>query len=147
MDRRSLSYLRETVIRQPVDVVFAFCSDLRNELLWNPDAKSVEMLTTGSLGVGTTFRAQWRGAPTTVVELVRFDPPHSWKTKATIMGMDALTEGSVEPVDGGSRYRIRVALHPRGFSWLLAGPALLMMRRQETRNMARIREAIESAAH
>ena len=144
MDRGRLFYIRETVIRGPVDVVFAFCSDLRNELRWNPDARSVELLSAGSLGVGTRFRAKWRGAPSTVVELVRFDPPRSWETKARSMGMEARTAGSVEPVDGGSRYRIRVELRPRGFSRLLAPLVLFTMRRQESRNMDRIRQAIEA---
>lgn len=137
-------YVRETVIRRPADVVFAFCSDLRNELRWNPDARSVELLSTGPLGVGTRFRAKWRGAPSTVVELVQFDPPRAWETKARTMGMEARTAASVAPVDGGSRYRIRVELHPRGLSRLLAPMALFVMRRQESRNMARIREAIEA---
>jgi hypothetical protein len=137
-------YVRETMIRRSVDVVFAFCSDLRNELRWNPDARSVDLLSTGSLGVGTRFRAKWRGAPSTVVELVRFDPPRSWETTARSMGMEARTAGSVEPVDGGSRYRIRVELRPRGFTRLFAPLVLFTMRRQEGRNMARIRQAIEA---
>ena len=33
-----LSYEREAIIKRPPLAVFDFCSDLRNELVWNPDA-------------------------------------------------------------------------------------------------------------
>jgi hypothetical protein len=137
------SYVREVVVkRQPVDV-FAFCSDLRNELRWNPVAESIELVTGEPIGVGARYRARWRGAPATVVELVALDPPRSWATRSRTLGMEARTAGSVEPCDGGSRYRIRVELHLRGVSHLFAPLAIRLMARQETRNMARIRTALE----
>ena len=40
----SLSYA-EIVIQSPPARVFDFCADLRNELIWNPNAKHVELLT------------------------------------------------------------------------------------------------------
>jgi hypothetical protein len=37
----TLSYSTEAIIRRPLEDVFDFCSDLRNELTWNPNARSV----------------------------------------------------------------------------------------------------------
>lgn len=60
--------------------MFDFCSDLRNELVWNPNAVQVEMLTDDPVRVGTRFRARWSNAGEVIVELVEFDRP---KRRAT----------------------------------------------------------------
>jgi hypothetical protein len=138
------SYVRDVVVKQAPGEVFAFCSDLRNELRWNPDAQSVVLLTGEPIGVGARYRARWRGAPEAIVELVAYDPPRSWATRSRTLGMDAITAGLVEPCDAGSRFKIRVELRPHGLSHLLAPLALRLMARQEVRNMARIRAALKS---
>lgn len=141
----TLSYVREMDIPRSADDVFAFCSDLRNELRWNPDAKSIELLTDPPIGVGTRFRARWTGAPSAVVEIVAWDPPRSWETRSRTMGMEARTVGLVEPTAGGSRYRITVELRPSRITRLLARLAIGMMERREDRNMARIRASLSNA--
>ena len=138
------SYERSILIGRPPEEVFAFCSDLRRELEWNPDARAVEKLTDGPVGMGTRYRARWARTGTTLVELVRFDPPHDWETASQAMGMEVRANGRVEAVPAGSRYTVRLALHPRGLARLLAPLALLAMRRQELRNMERIKRTLEA---
>jgi uncharacterized protein YndB with AHSA1/START domain len=79
----ALSYRTETVIRRPPQDVFDFCSDLRSELQWNPKVRYVEKLTDGPVRVGTRYRARWAISGPTAVEVVQFDRPRSWETKAT----------------------------------------------------------------
>ena len=48
----------EIMIERPVDVVFDFVADERNEPRYNPQLVSVEQTTSGPIGVGTQFRAE-----------------------------------------------------------------------------------------
>lgn len=137
------SYTRSVAIRRPREVVFAFLSDLRNELRWNPDAISVAKLTAGDVGAGTRFRAQWRRMRPTEVEVTDFDPPQSWTTRSRGIGMTVHTRGHVAPAPEGSTYTVTITAEAAGLARLLAPLAVRMMERGEDRNMANIRAALE----
>lgn len=47
----------ETVIRRPIDVVFDFVADERNEPAYNPGMLRAEEVTDGPVGRGTRFHA------------------------------------------------------------------------------------------
>jgi hypothetical protein len=51
--------------------------------------------------------------------------------------------GTVTDAPPGARYTASLELHPRRLAWLVAPVALLAMRRQDQKNMHRIREALE----
>ena len=139
------AYRTEILIRRPPEDVFDFCSDLRSELRWNPKVKYVEKLTDGPVGVGTRYRAQWASSGPTAVEVVQFDRPRRWETHAKARGMGIRFQGTVTDAAPGARYTADLELLPRGLAWLVAPLALLTMRRQDKKNMSRIREALESS--
>lgn len=130
-------------IDRPADQVFSFLSDLRNELRWNPAAKSVEKLTPGPVTRGSRFRATWRGAPSAVVELVEHDEPGRWATRSHSLGMDVTFRGSLVPLAAGTRYTAEVSVEPKGLGWLIAPLAIRSMQRQEATNLARIKGTLE----
>lgn len=140
----TLAYTKATVIRRSPEDVFDFCSDLRNELEWNPSARSIEKLTDGPVGVGTRYRAQWSNTGPVMVEVVRFDPPRTWETRSRARGLRVKFRGTVEPTASGARYVVHLDLQPRGLAMLYAPLALVAMRRQDIENMRRIRERLES---
>jgi glyoxylase-like metal-dependent hydrolase (beta-lactamase superfamily II) len=142
----ALTYRTETLIRRPPEDVFDFCSDLRSELRWNPNAKYVEKLTDGPVGVGTRYRAQWANSGPTTVEVTQFDRPYRWETTATARGMSIRFQGTVTDAAPGARYTADLELHPKGLARLVAPLALVAMRRQDQQHMHRIREALESSA-
>lgn len=140
----ALSYAIEGVIEaSPVDV-FDFCSDLRNELVWNPNAEAVEKLTDGPVDTGTRFRARWANAGEVIVEVVGFDRPESWATRSIARRMEVLFRGTVDDENGETRYVARMEVRPMGLAWLYAPLAWLAMRRQDATNMRLIKQALES---
>jgi glyoxylase-like metal-dependent hydrolase (beta-lactamase superfamily II) len=143
-DVRALSYSIETVVCRPAEDVFDFCSDLRSELRWNPKAEYVEKLTEGPVGVGTRYRAQWSNSGPTTVEVVQFDRPWRWETHANARGMGIRFQGTVTDAAPGARYTAYLELRLRRLARLVAPLALRAMRRQDHKNMHRIREALES---
>jgi uncharacterized membrane protein len=50
----------EIVIERPIEDVFDFVADERNEPRYNPQMISVEQLSDGPIGLGTQFRAEVR---------------------------------------------------------------------------------------
>jgi Polyketide cyclase / dehydrase and lipid transport len=67
----------EILIGRPVEKVFDFVADSRNEPSFNPAMTSVELLTPLPIGRGTRFRARMGRAGTQMlVELTEFDRPH-----------------------------------------------------------------------
>jgi hypothetical protein len=141
----ALAYSSETVIRRSPEDVFDYCSDLRSELQWNPKVKYVEKLTDGPVGVGTRYRARWSNSGPTAVEVMQFDRPCMWETNTTARGMIIRFQGTVADAAPGARYTAHLELHPKGLARLVAPLALLAMRRQDQKNMRRIRQALESS--
>jgi hypothetical protein len=84
----ALSYTSEIVIRRSPEDVFDYCSDIRDELEWNPNVKYAEKLTDGLVDVGTRYRAQWSNSGPTTVEVVQFDRPRMRASHAHARGMD-----------------------------------------------------------
>ena len=62
----------ELVIKRPVDEVFDFVADERNEPRYNPRMASVELVSTGPIGVGSRFRATNRSIGRTVEIVIEF---------------------------------------------------------------------------
>jgi len=79
----------EIVIGRPVEEVFDFVADSRNEPSFNPAMTSVELLTALPIGRGTRFRARMGPAGTQMlVELTEFDRPHRLGSRTTSPVMD-----------------------------------------------------------
>ncbi len=133
----------QTMVACTPEELFDYCVDIRNEVEWNPTAKSMEKLTDGPVGVGTRFLARWTGAPSAIeVECLEFERPHRWVHDNN--GPIAVTfTGTVEPVDDGSLLRARFDARPRGWFRLVFPLFVVMTRRQEKANMTHLREAVE----
>lgn len=139
-----LSYtVEETIDRSPVEV-FDFCSDLRNEQVWNPTLEYVEKLTGGPVGVGTRFAARWSNTGRLVVEVVGFDPPRMWETRSRAGGLMVTVQGRLSDLAPGTRYETTVGVEAMGLARLYAPLALIGMRRREPENLQHIKNTLEA---
>ena len=132
----------EVDIARPPDVVFDYLVDLRNELEWNPGVESMEKITDGPIGVGTTYRAKWKQSGTILVECTAFDRPRSW---SYLNGgpISVQLDIAVVPMEQGSRLRTRFDAHPHGWARLFFPIFMAAMRRQERQNMVDLKRALE----
>ncbi|HXZ69616.1 MAG TPA: SRPBCC family protein, partial [Streptosporangiaceae bacterium] len=90
----------EIVIDRPVDVVFDYVADSRNEPSFNPAMAGMELLTPLPIGRGTRFRARMGRAGTPMlVELTEFDRPHRLGLRTTSSMMQ--TSGALTFAAGG----------------------------------------------
>ena len=135
----------EIQIGRPVEEVFDFVADSRNEPSFNPAMAGVKLLTPLPIGVGTRFRARMgRAGMVMLVELTEFDRPHRLGSRTTSSMMEtsgaltftADTDGTVMSWD----WQVR----PKG--WLrplgpLAGP---LGRRMERRIWTGLKHMLEN---
>jgi hypothetical protein len=129
-------------VRCTPEEAFDFLSDHRAELEWNPRCRAMEKLTDGPVGVGTRYRAKWKGSPHVELETVAFDRPHSWTTHNG-GPLEVRFTCTVEPDPVGTRLQVEFEPTPHGPLRLVFPLLLRSLRRDELANMTHLREALE----
>ena len=130
-------------IAADVETVFAFVSDLRNETRWNPECRSVTKLDSGPVGLGTRYRAHWRGSPELTVECVAFDAPRGW-TNVNGGPLSIRSTFTVEGSTAGSILTSTFAIEPHGIGRLFAPMFARRMAKAIPQHLATIRAILES---
>jgi hypothetical protein len=137
----------EIMIERPVEVVFDFVADERNEPRYNPQLLSVEQTTSGPIGVGTQFRAQTMRAGRTIemqIEFTAYERPQRLESATHLSSMDIRGDLTFVAVPGGTRMRWSWQVTPRGLFKLLTPIVGRMGQRQEEtiwRSLKRLLEA------
>ena len=136
----------EIVVARPVETVFDFVADERNEPLYNPQMLRAEMVSSGPIGAGTRYRAQMTSGQRNVemtIEITAYDRPRRLASTTHMSSMDIRGEVTFVAVPGGTRMRWRWDLEPRGVLRLL-GPLLARAgRRQEEATWTSLKRLLE----
>jgi hypothetical protein len=133
-------------IGRPVEEVFDFIADSRNEPTYNPDMSSVTLLTDEPIGTGSQFRAiMGRSGLEMLVTLTAFDRPRLLGSVTTSTLMD--TEGTLTFTPDGDQATVMMwdwNITPR--LWLrILGPVLGPVgRRLERRTWTAARDALQA---
>jgi uncharacterized protein YndB with AHSA1/START domain len=139
-----MAYVENTIeIGRSPEEVFDYCVDLAREPEWNPKARQVEKITDGPIGIGTRFEAEFLEGNPMTIEFVRFDRPTGWQTVARSRRLNAKGEGRISATDRGARLVMRMELSPKGALRLLVPILGRFMHRQQERNLAAIKQALE----
>lgn len=127
------------------EAVFAFGSDLRNEKSWNPDARTITMLTDGPVGLGTRYSARWKGSPPVEVECVAFAPSRYWSYHNG-GALEVTSSFRVDPHAAGAVLHVSFSVVGHGVGRLFVPLFARGMRGKIPRNLQRLRECVETAA-
>jgi hypothetical protein len=139
----------EIIIDRPVEEVFDFVADERNEPLYNPRMVRAEQVTPGPIGVGTRFEAEIRsmGRPARmIIENTGYERPRRLASTTRLSTMDIEGVLLFEPVGGGTRMRWRWNLRPRGALRLISPLVARMGRRQEQAIWTNLKRHLEARA-
>jgi carbon monoxide dehydrogenase subunit G len=101
----------EILIERPVEEVFDFVADQRNEPIYNPRMLQSEKITDGPIAVGTRFRATARSGRRTVemlIEVTEFHRPRRFGARTTMPSVD---------VDGGLTFEPAADATRMSWSW------------------------------
>lgn len=133
------------IIKRPIEEVFAFVADPRNDLKWRSDVVESNV-TSGSLGVGTTFEfaSEFMGRKIeTKGEMTVYDPPKrfAWKSIKSPIPVSAVT--TFEAVADGTLVVDTADFEPGGF-FKIAEPLLIKQAQSSTeKDMKRLKELLE----
>jgi hypothetical protein len=143
-NENGIRLVNSILIKRSVEEVFDYCSDLDNELKWNPGGLlSLEALTPRPIVVGTKFLALWKGSPPMTCEYTRIKRPVDWEVYASGKGMDVAFSGQVTRQGDETCLTITMDLHPRGLLRLIAPVIKGSFQRNEVKNLANIKAAME----
>ena len=137
----------EIVIGRPIDEVFDFVADERNEPTFNPRMVHVEKVTEGPIGTGTRFIAttQSMGRRFDItVEFTSYQRPT--RLESTSQAASVQTRGwlSFEPHPDGTRMRWSWDVEPTGPSRLLTPLINRVGTRQEVAIWSSLKRHLES---
>ena len=143
----------EIVIRRPIEEVFDFVADERNEPRYNHQMTAAELLTPEPIGSGSRFHAQLRMLSRPIdltVEFTRFERPRvigsiSHSLPRGQSGRSMHTEGALtfDPVPRGTRMRWSWQVETPGPMKLINPLVIAFGRRQERRIWGELKRLLE----
>jgi uncharacterized protein YndB with AHSA1/START domain len=122
-----------TLVERPVEEVFDFVADERNEPKYNPQMLHVGKVTPGAVRVGTQWRAVMESRDRLLeldIEVTEFDRPHTIGSTTRMDSAEIRGRVTFEPDPAGTRLSWSWDLRPRGLM-RLAGPLLARVGRQQ----------------
>jgi len=139
-----------TVIKRPVEEVFAVLSNLENNLKWDSVALEVKKTSEGPIDVGTTWRIVQKALGKRIeieAEFTEYEP----NRKTTLRGKSGPFQVEVrrtyEPVDGSTQVNFVLEAQQLGGFFKLAEPLLMsMMKRGIENDLATIKDLMEAHA-
>lgn len=137
----------EIVIGRPIDEVFDFVADERNEPKYNPGMLSAEKLSTGPIGEGTRFRAtiKSKGKPLEMLlETTAYERPSRLGNRTSMSSAEISGSMTFEPDAGGTRMRWSWEVKPKGVYRLLTPIIALVGRRSEVAIWTGLKDYLES---
>lgn len=137
----------QIIIHRPVDEVFDFVADERNEPRYNPQMRRAEQISAGPIGVGTTFRAESTslGRPVEMtIAYTNFERPQQLTSLTHLATMDIQGTLTFDPVPEGTRMRWFWELEPRGALKLMTPVVALIGRRQERTIWTALKQYLEA---
>ena len=141
--------LTEVVISRPRDVVAAYAGDPTNAPEWYANIRSVEWRTPPPLDVGSQmdFVAHFLGRRLAYTyEVVELTPGERLVMRTAQGPFPMETTYEWEPIgDAATRMRLRNRGKPSGFSQLAAPFMARAVRRANRKDLARLKEILESS--
>jgi len=138
---------REIVINRPVDEVFDFLADGRNEPQYNPHMLRAEQTSTGHIGRGTQFRTEvtTRGRSMEMVyEITAYERPQRLAGRTIKGPIDVQSTETFDSVPGGTHFRWVMELESRGIFKLMSPLVARMMGRNLDTLLANIKRLLEA---
>jgi polyketide cyclase/dehydrase/lipid transport protein len=136
----------DIVINRPINEVFDFVADERNEPKYNPHMTLAEMVTPGPIGVGSKFHTVITGpqAADVIIEFTEFDRPRRLGSTSHLSNMDINGTLLFEPQGQGTKMTWLWNVEPRGFLRLIGPIVRRMGERQELANWTSMKRVMEA---
>ena len=108
------------IVNCPIEVVFDFLADARNEPRWLPGASDVTLTSSEPVQDGSTFVGTYARAGTVTVRVVRHDRPNRITLAGEARNLSFTDEIELSATDGGTVLTATMRTHPKGLFRALA---------------------------
>jgi carbon monoxide dehydrogenase subunit G len=124
-------------IQRPIEEVFDFVADARNEPDWLPGATRVQKVTDGPISQGTRFEGDYARAGIVSLEPVEFERPShvTFRARSRIVHFDDTVTLWAE--GAGTRLQASMKAYPQGFMRVMEPVMGRFMRTQFESNWTR----------
>jgi hypothetical protein len=136
----------QTVVQRPVEEVFDFLADIRNETRWNPRIIRIDKTSPGPLGAGATFEGRYQGLGTLRTQLVEYERPTRLSFRSAGPRMRIAGTFMLSPVGNETSIALRANLEPQGIFKLLAPLMGPVIQRQNRAAAVRLKQALEASS-
>jgi uncharacterized protein YndB with AHSA1/START domain len=139
-----MTVIRNTIlINRPIEEVFDFAVDSRNEFRWNPKVRAMTKVTDGPIGLGTRMAAKWTMSGHIEMECTEYERPYRWAwANGGPIAVTVTVRLSGEA--GGTRLRTAFDARAHGPARLFFPVFMRIMRKEEARNMGYLKACLES---
>jgi carbon monoxide dehydrogenase subunit G len=133
----------EIEIDCPIEEVFDFLADARNELRWLPGAAGVEKVSDGPVRLGARFRGEYARIGTVTLDIVAFERPARVTFHGRARSMEFDDAIALEATPEGTILHAAMEAHPGVLMKLLTPAVRGVMRRQFAANWLELKAALE----
>ena len=148
--RNDMASIHGESTARPVDEVFDYVADQRNEPHYNPQMVRAAKITPGPVGNGTRFRSAVKSAGRTaemLIECTGYDRPTLYATTTSMARADISYTLRFEPDAAGTRMLWSGQVRPKG-AFRLLGPVISRLGvRQENRTWMSLKKHLEAPPH
>jgi uncharacterized protein YndB with AHSA1/START domain len=135
-------------IARPPQDVFAFATDFAHFPEWQGGVLSARPEGNRPLAVGSRAVVARRVGPRELPrteEIAELTPPKTWTVRGVGGRLAAIAKGTIEPLDGGERSRVTIAIEfeGHGIGKLLVPLVSRQARKQLPRNELKLKEILE----
>ena len=131
------------VVNRPVEEVFDFLADVRNEAAWNPRVVRIDKTSDGPIGAGTTFHGLYKGIGPLRTELVEYERPGRLSFRSRGPRMRITGTFVLSTAQGESSVGLNADLEPQGPFRFIAPLMAPLIKRQNAAAATRLRQALE----
>ncbi|MEA2645366.1 MAG: hypothetical protein QOE92_449 [Chloroflexota bacterium] len=133
----------ELQVDRPVDEVFDYMADFRNENEWNTVARDIVQVTDGPVGVGARFRGEYDRMGTMEYEIREYDTPGHLGVQGTAKMFSWYSTFDFKPSDGGTLVMATIDPKPRGVLKVVKPLMEGIMKSQMSKGMGGFKSSLE----
>jgi uncharacterized membrane protein len=142
-----IKFKKSILINRPQQEVFDFVTDLSNDSQWQSSIESVEQVSDGPIGVGSTWRyvTKFLGRKNeTEIQMTSYEPPHRSSVKAVSGPIPFENTHKFQKQDGGTLLTLIGQAEIGGFFKMAEGLVSKQMEKQMDADGAALKRLLEA---
>jgi carbon monoxide dehydrogenase subunit G len=133
-----------TVVNAPIEVVFDFLVDVRNEPRWLPGASNVRLISGEPIDKGSIFVGDYARAGAVTVRVTRRDRPHRITLAGDARTLSFTDDIELTPTADGTALAARMTTQPKGLFRMFAPVMQRVIGKQFQANWDSLKATLES---